>query len=54
MNYLWGKGGRDNYGGVEYWHSPERVGWLMKQGGGTRQKLPNTMPNLLSSPITCT
>ena len=20
-------------GGVEYWHEPERCGWLMKQGG---------------------
>ena len=21
-----------NYGDVEFWHTPERTGWLMKQG----------------------
>jgi hypothetical protein len=28
----WGKTTSDNYGGVEFWHSPDRAGWLMKQG----------------------
>ncbi|GAX78029.1 hypothetical protein CEUSTIGMA_g5471.t1 [Chlamydomonas eustigma] len=26
----WGQ--KPHYGGVEYWHSPERCGWLNKQG----------------------
>ncbi|PNH04753.1 Pleckstrin y domain-containing protein 1 [Tetrabaena socialis] len=33
MQALWGgRGAKDTYGGVEYWHSPERCGWLQKQG----------------------
>ena len=27
-------GGPHNYGDVEFWHGPERAGWLMKQGAG--------------------
>mmetsp|Transcript_28886 Transcript_28886/g.53073 ORF Transcript_28886/g.53073 Transcript_28886/m.53073 type:complete len:137 (-) Transcript_28886:749-1159(-) len=29
---FWGKPNKDSYGGVEFWHSPERCGWLNKQG----------------------
>ena len=25
---------RANYEDVEFWHNPERTGWLMKQGEG--------------------
>lgn len=28
---LWGKS-KSSYGDVEFWNSPERSGWLMKQG----------------------
>ncbi len=28
----WGKSNPDQYGGVEFWHSPDRCGWLTKQG----------------------
>lgn len=28
----WGKATPDQYGGVEWWHSPDRCGWLTKQG----------------------
>lgn len=28
----WGRGGKDAYGGVEFWHTPDRCGWLDKQG----------------------
>lgn len=31
MSFFGGKS-TQSYGGVEYWHSPERTGWLMKQG----------------------
>lgn len=29
---LFGSDKRQQAGNVEYWHSPERAGWLMKQG----------------------
>ncbi|KAG2491125.1 hypothetical protein HYH03_010569 [Edaphochlamys debaryana] len=32
MQALWGGNKKDTYGGVEYWHTPERCGWLQKQG----------------------
>jgi hypothetical protein len=32
MDFLFG-GKSNNRGDVEFWHSPERCGWLMKQGG---------------------
>ncbi|GLC34104.1 hypothetical protein PLESTF_000169000 [Pleodorina starrii] len=32
MQALWGKSTKETYGGVEYWHTPERCGWLQKQG----------------------
>jgi hypothetical protein len=31
LNNLLGKG-KAEAGDVEYWHGPERSGWLMKQG----------------------
>jgi hypothetical protein len=33
LNALLGGGARrQDYEGVEFWHAPERAGWLMKQG----------------------
>lgn len=33
MDALFGGGARrQDYEGIEFWHSPERAGWLMKQG----------------------
>lgn len=32
MAAWWGGRSKDSYGGVEFWHSPERCGWLQKQG----------------------
>ncbi|KAK9811317.1 hypothetical protein WJX72_001679 [[Myrmecia] bisecta] len=31
LNQLFGKT-KTNYGDVEFWHAPERAGWLQKQG----------------------
>lgn len=31
LSSAFGKGPK-NYGDVEFWHTPERTGWLMKQG----------------------
>ena len=32
-------------GGVEFWHGPERAGWLMKQGSVASSKaLPSPLP----------
>ncbi len=31
LSNAFGKGPK-NYGDVEFWHTPERAGWLMKQG----------------------
>jgi hypothetical protein len=36
MDALFGGGARrQDYEGIEFWHSPERAGWLMKQGAST-------------------
>jgi hypothetical protein len=34
MSWLgsWGKPNPESYGGVEFWHTPDRCGWLTKQG----------------------
>ena len=32
----WWGGQKQTYGGVEFWHSPERCGWLHKQGAPRR------------------
>jgi hypothetical protein len=34
----WWGGAKPTYGGVEFWHSPERCGWLNKQGEGPEQE----------------
>ena len=60
MQALWGRGAKDTYGGVEYWHTPERCGWLQKQGVicvgllVLAGKLAEALPNLCLGPVALT